>query len=84
MSAGDQKFDESTISGLIRRMSDYEMYFKTEDGDKLDHQGTTAYINLIKLVYSIKSEGGEAGQDDPEQMKERVRRVLKEEYGVER
>ena len=72
------------VEGLLERIREYEKFFAQDSAknQKPDHQGTTAYINLVKLVCSLKeSEALRSG--DPEEAGREARRIFQEEYGVE-
>jgi hypothetical protein len=77
-------FGGQRVEGLVTRIREYESYFAQEAAKekKPDHQGTTAYINLVKLVCSLKeAEAHKSG--DPEERAREARRIFKEQYGVE-
>jgi hypothetical protein len=82
--SGQADFSKERLEGLLSRIRNYEKYFNEKEtgADKNpDHQGTTAYINLVKLVCSLKeSEPGEAS--DPDEAVREARRIFMEEYGV--
>jgi len=85
-----QDFNEARVQGLLERIRDYEAYFSDMEGQgdgrkdvgRLDHQATTAYINLVKLVCSLKENEPEE-KSDPEAVSEAARRVFREEYGLD-
>jgi len=89
---GSHEFKEKRVQGLLRRIGDYESYFReiekksedTEGGVRLDHPGTTAYINLVKLVLSITVEKEAVKAGNSEELRVAARKILKEVYGVER
>lgn len=72
------------MEGLLARIREYEKYFETEAAEegRPDHQGTTAYINLVKLVCSLK-EAEPDNSKEPEAAANEARRIFMEEYGVE-
>ena len=49
---------------------------------RLDHQATTAYMNLVKLACSLMEALGSEGHE-PGQISQAARRIFMEEYGVE-
>jgi len=75
----------SRVEGLLARIREYEAYFERNAVDeeyRPDHQGTTAYINLVKLVCSLKEAETLSG-GDPHEAGREARRIFREEYGVE-
>lgn len=85
MSGCDLSFSEERVQGLINRINEYESYFRhvdKGDGEKLDHQGTTAYINLVKLVVSMRQESATPDAKDPAEIRRIAQRIMREEYGV--
>ena len=71
---------------LVTRIEDYRKYFSDSEAkdDKLDHQGTTAYINLMKLVMSIREAEGAENAKNEEELKKLGLKILREVYGIER
>ena len=71
---------------LVTRIEDYRKYFSDSEvkDDKLDHQGTTAYINLMKLVMSIREAQGAENAKNEEELKKLGVKILREVYGIER
>ena len=78
------EFGIERVEGLLARIREYEKYFAQEavNKEKPDHQGTTAYLNLVKLVCSLKESEAMKGED-PEETGREARRIFMEEYGVE-
>ena len=85
MSAQGER-DREMEKNLVARIDDYRVYFKSSEDkdDKLDHQGTTAYINLMKLVMSIREAHGTDGAKSDKELKKLAAKILKEVYGIER
>ena len=85
MSAPADK-DKNMEELLVSRINDYKIYFGSAEAkdDKLDHQGTTAYINLMKLVMSVREAEGAEDAKNEEELKKLGLKILKEVYGIER
>lgn len=77
--------ERQAISGLRKRKSAYEEYFKTVI--EPDHQALTAYINILKTMVDIARKLAANSNEDrksPEEIKRASEEILESEYGVRR
>ena len=86
MKVPKQKIKRKAIKSLLGCLDQYERYFETSgETGEINHQVSNAYMNLLKLVWSIAADeetDSKSKERSPEEMRRVAKEILERDYGI--